>query len=201
MLFCRIHFVDYKQLKICEAFHPNMPHAPLKKLYENLTADKSLDSSKNGNICIEYSGGANAKYPETLDGKINELTALELLEVSCKYPHWEHVAIACFEGETRVFYGGEDANSLRNTLHELHLHKTWSDNVGERVFMDFRDQYACRDIDGGDCNDLIAFEQRMVPGTEQHYKFILKKLIGLYVQRGENQYAENSTVLGGKFIN
>ena len=181
-----------------------MPNTPLKNVYDELTdivlKDEGLsDLKSSGVIFINYS--TDARYPVVIDGKIEELPALELLEVGCKSHGWEHVAIARFECATRILYCGEDANSLKNTLLEMRLHKNWSENAGERVFMGFRDECLCKEMNGESYDDLRVFEQGMVPGIEHHYRFILEKLIKVYRQRNQSQKVENPALSGLVFLN
>lgn len=125
--------------------------------------------------CVSYS--RNAPYPLTIDGKINEINARELLQIKKKYEESpaERVLLAYFDNqEPRLLYDGEDLISMQRTIDSLRLPR-WSDNVGERIFSRIRNDLKLASQTGAGC-----FEYPLNPGKEYHFRTVFKRLVAIY---------------------
>lgn len=148
----------------------------------------------NDRIFCRYT--RNGDYPIAgEDGEIILLHPLELLEVGKQYPK-EHVMLAYFgDKPTRVRYFGEDTESMKETIKNMRLPRNWSDNLGERVFIGFRD--TLEDMPQG----YISLEQRIRTGKEVHFRHLFKKLIAVYKEHDALLQAASNSVLSGETSN
>jgi len=136
---------------------------PLQKIHATL---------HNPEIC-RYS--THASYPVDNDGEILEKHVLELLELGITYPKREHVLIGYFgNSRTVITYAGEDAESMKKTMHSLRLPNSWPSSLGEKVFYLFRGHL--KHMRSGP----VSLQQDVIPGNEHQLEFVLQKLLQVY---------------------
>jgi hypothetical protein len=117
----------------------------------------------------------NKIYHFEKNGHIKKLTSKEMLEIGSLYSNKEQVVIANFgELPTRISYFGENVRTMKKTLHNLKLPKSWSSNLGEKVFYLFNGHL--EDIKTGP----IYLEQKVISGKEHQFEMVFKKLIQYY---------------------
>jgi hypothetical protein len=117
----------------------------------------------------------DAKYLSAEDGRIVELHAKEVIELSKENPY-EFLLVAYFgDAPTRIMYMGYDALSMKETIRRLRIPRFPPENLGELVFYVFTQKIE-------DFNEEIpvSLEQLVKSGKEEQLFLILKKLLHVY---------------------
>lgn len=131
----------------------------------------------------EYCVYSNTEsYLSLEDNQIIRLKPKELIKVGMIIPVKEQVLISCFDDlPTRVVYVGEDVEHMRKTVEKLRLPRSWSTNLGEKVFCLFNGHL--KYINSG---PPVFLEYKVVSGKEHQFRVVLRKLIDMYKKEQES---------------
>ena len=128
----------------------------LGALYKELQEHDSVDYQMGAEVC-------------NMDG---EQIARELLRLT----DGKQVVDIANMGSHYIFsIGGEEGDQIKDTLKKLKLPRNFSGDLGERVFYVFLSHLKDSDEEGE-----VHLQQSVVPGTENQYLRVLKKIAELY---------------------